>query len=165
MPPATFEATTRDGLEPQALFFLWPTSCGFLPLEMPGPLSPQEPGGTLPKGGACCGEERGRGTWTELVQCKKWLSHHSSAGALAFSSFRFSPFPEGENIRSAITERELGKWKMFMTECLREMGSAGERNGVCSGGWLTRQQNGLLVLQYTWCLLQYCCKIIHVYVN
>lgn len=57
MPPATFEATTRDGLEPQALFFpvanqLW--------LLTPGNAGPFVPAGAAlasrPKGGHAAGK-------------------------------------------------------------------------------------------------------------
>lgn len=48
--------------------------------------------------------------------------------------FIFSPFPERQRNSSAICEREHGKRKMCMPDCLQRMGSARGKNGVCSPG-------------------------------
>lgn len=77
-------------------------------------------------------KRRGKEWPWDMVQSKKRHSHHSSAGALACFFSLFLPFPERKS--SAIWERELGKRKMCIPDCLQRMGSARGKNGVCSYG-------------------------------
>lgn len=110
-------------------------------------------------------KRRGKEWPWDMVQSKKRHSHHSSAGALACFFSLFYPFLRE---RVVLFEKEsLEREKCAFLIVCREWGvQEGKMEFAVMGrAVVTRQQSGLLVLQYTWCLSQHCCKIIHVYVK
>lgn len=113
------------------LWLLTPGNAGpFVPTESRSCLLPE-------RAGACCWEERGHRTWTELVKSKKWLSHHSSACALAFFFFPSSLFhlflAEGETLEMLLQKESLESGKCVWPSVCRQWGL--ERQMVVVGGY------------------------------